>query len=119
MTEKIVIPEGMLEAVCAELHHIPPSENVGYVLEAALRWLSENPIAPTNEQARVLFESWWSKDTSTAQTMKLIALEWQRLMFLPVPEFLPSELISMIHGQNAWTPADVLKAYRLGQKSAK
>jgi hypothetical protein len=51
MSEKrIIVPQGMLKAVdkrcvCVGLHL--NSEDINNLLKAALQWLSENPIEPT------------------------------------------------------------------------
>ena len=58
MEKKIVVPEGMLSAVTEvlPLHvRVQLSAMMGFpgvqrMLEAALRWLSENPILPTVAQ---------------------------------------------------------------------
>jgi len=55
---KIKVPEGMLEAAMrASLEAglaIGPSTELRIPIEAALRWLSENPIEPSLEQSAIL-----------------------------------------------------------------
>ena len=51
---RIVVPEGMLSAVlkAKQMPETEPfQETVRSALEAALRWLSDNPQVPTMEQA--------------------------------------------------------------------
>jgi hypothetical protein len=103
MSEKrYVVPEGMLKAVMRQLNPNPSvvasSEAVAVYmdslrgsLEAALRWLAENPIVPTEAQLlkmqreRGLVPN-GALDWTQAETDWLI--EWQRRMFLaPEPEY--------------------------------
>jgi hypothetical protein len=104
MTEaKIKVPEGMLEAAhnpCVyELMRLKPGLGIGYaaadapcltevILEAALRWLSENPIVPTEERAQ---EMWSAKQQyeghfASWEFVRWGACEWQRRMFLALDE---------------------------------
>lgn len=81
--KKIKVPEGMLQAArqatkgwdfCPE------------ALEAALRWLSSNPIAPTQSQANDLANAYRGAEPYGCATQYAIA-EWQRRMLLaPEPE---------------------------------
>lgn len=94
--KKIVVPEGMLKAIA---HAYYDNERQGPSMlslyecnrigEAALRWISENPIVPTKEQVEAIWNSlpdargaypYWDK------TCRVFG-EWQRRMFLdPEPE---------------------------------
>lgn len=93
--KKIVVPEEMLEEVFrfsydyATAYECVPSEK--QQLEAALRWLSEHPIIPNDEQLLEFRHSWddiWGKTQEGKGDFLVWALvEWQRRMFLaPEPE---------------------------------
>jgi hypothetical protein len=76
---KIKIPDGMLRAAKSAGISQDHPECVRYQLEAALCWLTENPVVPTSEQMDELFEqhSWLDKDS-----VRFGAREWQSRMFL-------------------------------------
>ena len=101
---KIKVPEGMLatasntarEIKLAILHQGPrevdalaqtkPEFIASQILEAALRWLAENPIVPTVEQCNEIARMWFAKHDFNATPRDFIA-EWQRRMFAaPEPE---------------------------------
>lgn len=114
MEKKIVVPEGMLRSATAEGARWSDRNNsVIHELEAALRWLSENPIVPTPQQ--------W-KDIEESVPMFHIwdrVGEWQRRMFLsPEPE-VPEEIKDLVEGMswNSTTPKAIIEAFRRGQKS--
>jgi len=86
----IKIPEGMLNVALQKAHEtrsfgVVPIRDV---LEAALRWLSENPIVPTDEQAADLYNANLDIDYSKKyDATHAVVVEWQRRMFLsPEPE---------------------------------
>lgn len=90
MSEKIVVPEGMRKSATRawlESEYEKP-DVIRISLEAALRWLSENPIVPTDTQAYDLWQSQIlsGKTHSDNELAKLCAVEWQRRMFLAAPE---------------------------------
>ncbi len=81
---KIRVPEAMLKAAldAKEMpHRREYEETVRPALEAALRWLSENPIVPTDEQVssmlRILRDPGDQDDNAQG-----ITVEWQRVMFM-------------------------------------
>ena len=83
--KKIEIPAGMKNAVAYALSEhwktrtIGDGSTVDIALEAALRWLSENPIVPTLEQAGYMYDgAKGAHDTVVQYCMT----EWQRCMFL-------------------------------------
>jgi len=80
--KKIIVPEGMRFAAGKASDGFDPWCYLLYrPLEAALLWLSENPIVPTDEQVHSLaFEHEFPNH-------KWMLTEWQRRMFLaPDPE---------------------------------
>lgn len=108
---KIVVPDGMLRAAQEEMsrHHLHVLKRrnlscpIGSIcsisrgLEAALRWLSENPIVPTDRQVLSMISE-CGEDAPWGKTMTPIDMlcEWQRRMFLAPG---PTELKKVI---NEW-----------------
>jgi len=98
MEKKIVVPEGMLRAAW---HAQLPADNPTFewdegdelnrkfyrrIFEAALRWLSENPIVPTLEQTESMRHLFHITDKPLS-VYQNVAVEWQRRCFLaPEPE---------------------------------
>ena len=79
MSEKIVVPEGMLKAAGKASGGVDPDGYFLYLpLQAALLWLSENPIVPTDEQV----EEMRIKLVPVHPHWGNIVAEWQRRMFL-------------------------------------
>jgi hypothetical protein len=81
---KIKVPEGMLKALLENMGGIGQGEATPEeALEAALRWLSENPIVPNDEQSNALWRiiCGWGK-TEYPTYAATIVVEWQRRMFL-------------------------------------
>lgn len=124
--KKIVVPEGMYEAA---LKHQDSGIQCSAALEAALRWLSDNPIVPTREQAQEIhlatYSSFHSEDITTEIKINM-AVEWQRRMFLaPEPEVDPVAAFSTIdlRWHNDPDPRAVghnnavLEAFRRGKES--
>lgn len=93
---EVQIPDGMMKAVKSKFPDREMSDvhivTVKGVLEAALRWLSENPILPTAEQLYSTIGKlpvamcdivWTERD-------RAMIAEWQRIMFLALePELKP------------------------------
>lgn len=100
MTKKIVVPEGMLKAAVEDAAWNGPIYGargaIGViVLEAGLRWLSENPIVPNaSDTLGLLQEIVQSGHLSNEEycsipstTVRAVIREWQCRMFLaPEPE---------------------------------
>ena len=96
MDGKIKVPEGMLKAAT---EHVDMKNYTGSVvfgniktgLEAALLWLSKNPIVPSDEQINKLWESWAVPLDPSAKGLgvygpsrdqiRFTSIEWQRRMF--------------------------------------
>ena len=87
---KIQVPEGMLKAIRGRY---VGNDNCGrYILEAALCWLSENPIVPTDGEAKAIWRDTGLCNEVDDDELRCIVVEWQRRMFLaPEPE-VPSEI---------------------------
>ena len=142
MIEKIVVPEGMLKAA-KDVYHDKAQDGVDQsavkeALKAALRWLSEHPIVPTDEQHDVLYKEFVSlpetrivTNGTTFRSFFRWAIDaWQRRMFLaPEPEIpdiwmsfvrnAPEDAVSMtIFSANGTELKKIdLKAFRRGKAS--
>lgn len=128
--KKVKVPEGMLkEAEGAIEKLIPvvyrsaaePYAKIG--LEAALIWLSENPIVPTYRQFDELERIYDKPETEHKEAITAVLVEWQRRMFLApeIPEIwmpfvrnAPKDAVSLtIHGVNGTVLAEIdLESYR-------
>ena len=102
MERRIVIPEGMLKAAWSVVGSNDDEALCSLILEAALRWLSENPQFPTPEQACSIarygleFSRAQRFEDNSAASVQAMLLEWQRRMFLaPEPE-IPEEVNDLI-----------------------
>ena len=97
--KKIVVPEGMLEAALDGLGIEIIKARRQYVkdtLEAALHWLSENPIVPTEKQIADLAKTMPYEDSGNGNVLAVAVVEWQRRMYLaPEPE-VPEETPEII-----------------------
>lgn len=123
---KITVPPEMLKAakdawmICADYPCDPERfrSTVLPVLEASLRWLSENPIVPSVSECQKM-QSYLHDITADHGPQPLIA-EWQRRMFLTpeVPEEIADLLtsIDVIQKENRWAYDAILEAYRRGQR---
>lgn len=130
--KKIVIPEAM-EVAARRAYEVwrntcRPEENFtnGAVVavEAALRWLSENPIVPTDEQMINLQDD-FRRITEAGEKQMLIAVEWQRRMFLAPEPKMPEEInhlraplpVGTVHLEPHELDRRLLEAFRRGQKA--
>jgi hypothetical protein len=78
MEKEIVVPAGMLQAV-RDAGRVTSWDSYSMVA-AALRWLSENPIVPTDEEVvRLAIDD--PRVYGTVAVRRVIA-RWQRIMFL-------------------------------------
>jgi len=131
--KKIVVPEGMMKAAIFawRLHPIrgyPPEDAVCKAVEAALRWLSENPIVPSEAQLRKMEDEVLGKEGILMgnRLSEIGAItEWQRRCFLaPEPEAPESVKHLLLQGQ--WDPMPsrdvynqrIIDAYNQGKKSS-
>lgn len=108
MSEKIVVPKGMRKAavmaLCkmwgydATINAAAAMSGNDYILdtslEAALQWLADNPIMPTDEEA---FEVAKAADSaSTPKFVQTLVAAWQARMFLtttPTEEEISDDLL--------------------------
>jgi len=96
MGKKILVPDGMRYAAGAATKGVDPDGCLIYLaIEEALRWLIENPIAPTLEQTEAMRRLFRYAD-EPLQVYCDVAVEWQRRMFLaPEPEA-PEEIKDLL-----------------------
>ena len=131
MAERIVIPEGMLDAfedahVEYLLKHksdpLVPMKACIFALEAALRWLSENPIVPTMEQATEMSDS----GHPCVLDGVWYATEWQRRMFLAPDLEVPEDVDDLLWPVGCHTSVEtveqinnkrIIEAYRRGKEA--
>lgn len=91
--KKIIVPEEMLQTAIKESSAQTTGQQnfVRDGLEAALLWLSENPIVPSDEQASEIWKIALEKapkiNKSNGETLHLaaknLAVAWGAIMFLP------------------------------------
>lgn len=94
---KIKVPEGMLKAALKPFPDnqwaIREESRMRLHLEAALRWLSENPIVPTSKDLEKIAHNGRFTGEPSASSW---CIEWQRRMFLVEPE-VPEEIKDLLH----------------------
>ena len=147
MTKKIVVPEGMLKAAVEDAAWNGPIYGargaIGViVLEAGLRWLSENPIVPNaSDTLGLLQERVQSGHLSNEEycsipstTVRAVIREWQCRMFLAPPPEVPEEVKDLLLDESQERRTDfrganvsswarpfineaILEAYRRGKES--
>lgn len=127
MENKYVVPEGMMSAGmtsgagCGDY-------SCNLILATALRWLSENPIVPTDAFLQEMLRKPFFRngDWTDPQVFRFCE-EWQRRMFLAPKPTVPEEIKDLLHTRFPETPeivhesihAYILEAFRRGQKAAK
>jgi hypothetical protein len=125
MEKKICVPEGMEQAALESISaHAAHPDAVYAILVAAVRWLSENPISPTDDfLGEMLNRDFFGGDNWTDPQVFRFCEEWQKRMFLdPVP---PQEIADLLWDANPFknTGAQfrhdeaVKEAYLRGQKA--
>jgi hypothetical protein len=132
MSENIKVPDDMLmaalDAAGQTVKGCPWQEIATKAVEAAIRWLSENPIVPTEEQAQKV----WDYSPRGAFFRQNFLTEWQRQMFnAPDPEVpeIPPEVRQQaiaywesLHPNSAFVPIREIGgllgiAYQCGKES--
>jgi hypothetical protein len=116
---KIVVPTGMLAAVC-DARCVSHRSVVQVILEVALGWLSQNPLVPTSQQAQEILRE-HRRETGEWPTHPEVCAMWQRRMFLAPKEEVPKEIADMMREGTGIMPfeelnAIILEAYRRGQQ---
>lgn len=129
--KKYVVPEGMLKAAYETAWGESPKDTIvqtfKVALEAALLWLSENPIVPTDDFVEEAIRE------HSRTNIKWACAEWQCRMFLsPEPEmpeaikellpFPPNVVIlddNLYNKIKAHLDRVAIEAYRRGQRNPK
>lgn len=115
--KKYMVPEGMLQAVYKEKYPCSVrSSEMEKHLEAALRWLAENPSIPSADWVHEKVTS--IHDSLLIQTIivRMIA-EWQREMFLAAEPEYPADVLELLRTHPKQAADVIVAAYRLGQKA--
>jgi hypothetical protein len=91
--------------------------------EAVLRHISENPMVPTDEQIKNLYDRWLS--LSDENYPKWLIAEWQRIAYLEEPE-VPEEIKDLLSnvaiGMSASDSTEnqrIIEAFNRGRKAGK
>jgi len=138
MEKKIVVPSGMVDAAYGKaiededgkvryspVDAVKSHERLGVerILEAALRWLSENPIEPTQKQSRKLYAD-VPQGLLVDEVPSWYAIVWQRRMFLAPESEVPEEIKDLLWSiGGTWMQTDkkhnneVAEAYRRGKEA--
>lgn len=127
--KKVVVPGGMLDAaIKASMEAglgIGPSTELRVVIEAALRWQSENTPHPTDKEFGELIVSCsssigqerWEHSTEWMRA-GILCHEWvRRMYYAPEPE-VPEEIKRIWEASpTPETKRRIVEAFRIGQKS--
>jgi len=132
MEKKLVVPSGMVDAAYGKaiedadgkvryspVDAVKSHERLGVerILEAALRWLSENPIEPTQKQSRKLYAD-VPQGLLVDEVPSWYAIVWQRRMFLaPELEMIGQEPLEQFCSRFRTIGEAVLEAYRRGKEA--
>ncbi len=84
MEKRYQVPPEMLKFVNDAEYGNPHFGNKE-ALEAAIRWLAENPVVPTMEQANRLFKQFHDTKNNAVYELQASIVEWQLRMFLAPP----------------------------------
>ena len=127
--KKIIVPEFVLKAASDAWNATKTGDRVTHnIAEAALCWLSENPIVPTQQQASEMWQVYVGLRGNAVDSIAGCMAEWQRRMFItPEPE-VPEEVKDLLLDENIPTAdysrptrdyynTQILEAFRRGQKS--
>ncbi len=130
MSNKYVVPEeGMKAAIDAAGQTVkgcPWQEIVSTALEAFIRWQSENPPVPTDEQIREAAKKAdprgdWKVATSFLTDYRNFLMLWERIMYLAPEPTVPEEIEDLLHNVLNMEDNDcnrrIVEAFRRGQKA--
>lgn len=131
MKKNIVVPDGMYQAA---MKYQDSGIQCSAALEAALRWLSENPITPSQKEAGEL-SGWKAREEDAHRHIVQLSIrEWQCRMFLAPPPEVPEEVKDLLLDESQERRTDfrganvsswarpfineaILEAYRRGKES--
>ena len=139
MSKKIVVPEGMLKAAIGQAlesgkvmkrrlwteffgsHDATCVQFTREMLEAALEWLAEHPIVPTDEQFQKMcgFYDWIMR--RDYEKMRDLIRKWTGMMFVaPEPEVMEAVKDLLVknpdHPDREEIDKRILEAYRRGKE---
>jgi hypothetical protein len=122
--KKYVVPDGGTQAARAAVADERHWPLIWPILDAFIRWQSENPIVPTDKQANELWKIAIEQDpdkNETTHAAKNLVMEFQRRMYLaPEPE-LPEEIDDLLLGVRGCRVSEIddriKEAFRRGQKA--
>ena len=136
----IKVPEGMLKAAESAAHKCAVEGGCGVYpvnacVEAVLRWLSEYPIVPTEDQCKDLLDEAYGHIGGSRDQLKFEIAQFQRKFMFhapepEIPEEIPEEIQDLLwvggeasgSGDEEWDRAEdrkevnkaILEAYRRG-----
>jgi hypothetical protein len=110
---KCTIPEEMLRYTRDRVQVQGPHYLIENSLQAALEWLAENPISPTDEQIRLAMGLLSFPNHSEMSQMKMFARNLQRILF-DTPQY-PEELANLL-ARRPWDRDVIIEAYNVGLK---
>ena len=118
--KKIVLPEGMLKAAMDDIGERRGTYGgriIEGALEAALRWLSDHPIIPTDTQMQALWDD--SVGAGPFGTAKFAAVNWQRRMFLASEPEVPEEIkdLMLVGVNEEVSNKNIIEAFRRGKQA--
>jgi hypothetical protein len=113
MSNKIVVPDGMLKAAMAarNAHFIGDDKRIELILEEALRWQSENPKVPTEKEWAACLQDACREGSGISPVMAWVL----RMYLAPEPE-VPEEIKDILD-RTVKGDFDVIEAFRRGQKA--
>jgi len=118
--KKVTVPDGMLKAALAHMIGLgfnPAKESTRELLEAALRWQSENPIVPTWSDMDHMLDAYSPDDVPSVSDCQFVAVEWQRRMYLaPAPEVTEEIKRRWESSPTPETMIRIAEAFRRGSK---
>jgi len=105
-------------------------EIMGLMLKAAVRWMANNPLVPSDESAQQMLaaKDHFVGSFEPVEWIRWGGTEWQRRMFLAPEPVFPKELEAILLDTAApdesrptrqYYNARVIEAYHLGKRDAK
>lgn len=118
-TVKIIVPNEMISAawnavalkmreyVTEGKGRVPELSVSRISVEAALQWLAENPVVPTDEQEESLRNACF-RVVGPTRFVRNVAVEWQRRMFLASEPEVPEEIKDLLVNPSNWVISTVM-----------
>ena len=112
--DNIEVPAGMLSAALNEYTQFTEKR-----LAAALLWLAENPIVPSDEQIWEAAKSFGVSYKVNYSVTRQFFSNWQQIMFLRKEDALPDEVKKLLYDIGDESNKRILAAYKLGKSEGK